>query len=261
MALATIPSRWYNTHMKAIKKSELARLAGVSNPAISKAIKERRIPTTPDGLIDADNAIIKKYIAINREAKGNNNAYLNGKKHKSDSVSAADKSDKQKTKPSDRSRSLNPKAPKDAPPAEKKNGQLISTYSIQPRAIPKTHAGYTDLDALDSYDLDEAKLKAQIKKLEVETKIKEGQYVDRSTVEAFIGAIWSIDSSEWTQLGNKVAADLVAIVHATPNTSDAEKRVTEHINKTVYASLSHVKSILNDWLGKSHNINEDNEDE
>ena len=244
--------------MKAITKSELARLAGVSAPAISKAVKERRIPTLPDGRIDADNAIIQKYVAINREAKGNNNAYLNGKKNtgkkKSDAptVSAPPRSE--------RSRQLNSKVPQDAPPAKKKKGQLVSTYSIQPRAIPKTASGYTDLDSLDSYDLDEAKLKAQIKKLEVETKIKEGQYVDRSTVEAFIGSIWSIDSSEWTQLGNKIASEVLAIARANTNDGDAEKQITECINQTVYASLSHVKSILNAWLDDRHGYSKKEED-
>lgn len=242
--------------MNAIRKSELARLAGVSAPAISKAVKERRIPTLPDGMIDADNALIQKYIAINRDAKGNNNAYLNGKKN-----TGKKKPSPEPEKRSDRSRSLNPKAPLDAPKAKKKNGQLVSTFQIQPRAIPKTASGYTDLDSLDSYDLDEAKLKAQIKKLEVETKIKEGQYVDRSTVEAFVGSIWAIDSSEWTQLGNKVASEVLAIARSCKNDSDAEKQITEHINKTVYASLSHVKSLLNDWLGKRHHIISEDSDE
>ena len=244
--------------MKAIKKTELARLAGVSAPAITKAVKERRIPTLPDGTIDADNALIQKYIAINREAKGNNNAYLNGKKNTGKKKPAQDSTVSEKR--SDRSRSLNPKAPQNAPPAKKKNGQLVSTFQSQPRAIPKTASGFSDFDNMDSYDLDEAKLKAQIKKLEVETKIKEGQYVDRSTVEAFIGSIWSIDSSEWTQLGNKISSEVLAIARANPNDGDAEKLITECINQTVYASLSHVKSILNAWLDKRHGYSRGEED-
>ena len=106
---------------------------------------------------------------------------------------------------------------------------------------------------MDSYDLDEAKLKGPNQKnLKSKRKSRKVQYVDRSTVEAFIGSIWSIDSSEWTQLGNKISSEVLAIARANPNDGDAEKLITECINQTVYASLSHVKSILNAWLDKRH---------
>jgi hypothetical protein len=245
------------TTMTTITKYALAELAGVSRQAITKAVREGRMPTMPDGRIDADDPVVRKYINVNRRGNGKGNAYLNGRKHVSksdtvigDSVPASATPPATSDQPKKRGRPPKPKQDKAKPKKDNRDHGLVSVSRPSPRPLPKTRSGYTDLDSLDSYDLDEAKLKAQIHKLEIETAIKAGQYIDRAKVEAFVGAIWSIDSSEWTQLANKVASELVGVVRSTPDANVAERRVIELIDRAVYASLDHEKSKLNKWLEK-----------
>jgi len=49
--------------MKLVSKKDFAELAGVSRPAISKAVRQGRIPVTADGAIDADAKECKAYLS------------------------------------------------------------------------------------------------------------------------------------------------------------------------------------------------------
>lgn len=55
--------------MRPITKTDLSKLAGVSQAAVSKAVREGRVPHLPDGTIDADSTECIAYITAKTEQK------------------------------------------------------------------------------------------------------------------------------------------------------------------------------------------------
>jgi hypothetical protein len=55
--------------MRPITKTDLSRLAGVSQAAVSKAVRQGKIPVLPDGTIDADAPECVAYIAARSDRK------------------------------------------------------------------------------------------------------------------------------------------------------------------------------------------------
>jgi phage terminase Nu1 subunit (DNA packaging protein) len=138
--------------MGRVSKKDFADLAGVSKAAVSKAIRENRIPVLPDGTIDADAPECGAYIAAKKER------------------SKTKKPGKAKKKPGLKKKS----APRGRPSVDRPPFPLPDEDDIS--------------SAMDKLALERRKLAAQAQQLELKNAQIEGRLVAR---EIMIRGVWN----------------------------------------------------------------------
>jgi hypothetical protein len=138
--------------MGRVSKKDFADLAGVSKAAVSKAIRENRIPVLPDGTIDAEAPECGAYIAAKKER------------------SKKKKPSKAKKKPGPKKKS----APRGRPSIDRPPFPLPSEDDIS--------------SAMDKLVLERRKLAAQAQQLELKNAQIEGRLVAR---EIMIRGVWN----------------------------------------------------------------------
>jgi phage terminase Nu1 subunit (DNA packaging protein) len=138
--------------MGCVSKKDFSDLAGVSKAAVSKAIRENRIPVLPDGTIDADAPECASYIAAKKER------------------SKTKKSGKARDKPDPKKKS----APRGRPSIDRPPFPLPDEDDIS--------------SAMDKLALERRKLAAQAQQLELKNAQIEGRLVAR---EIMIRGVWN----------------------------------------------------------------------
>lgn len=139
--------------MRPVSKLSLSKLADVSPAAVTKAIREGRLVTLPDGSIDADSPECAAYISSKSNIK---------------------------------QRKRSKKVQK---PPESQQNQQVQTPRAPP--VPPVDLGYDDGEisaAMDKLTLERRKLAAQAQQLELKNAQIEGRLVAR---EVMIRGVWN----------------------------------------------------------------------
>ena len=195
--------------MKLVSKAEFARLAGVSTPAISKAIKDERIVIFGKGRlakIDALHPINLQYINSIED-----HPTAGGKK--SSSVP-------------------NKPGPAPLPPIEVEDlTKLLDS---------------DNLGALSKQSADRLKTIAQIKQIQINTEKLRNDLIPRVLVQRIISRLYTIDVNEFRTLGPNLAPEIAAL--ASIDDSETIIKIEAIVEKEVYNILRHVKRLMDDFL-------------
>jgi hypothetical protein len=202
-----------------VNQTEFARLAGVSKPAITKAVRLGRVVKVDKLGIDTEHPTNDQYL-------------------KSQNV-ARQKSRRDKKAP---------KRPKKLPPASNK---AISIEELENFAVGD------QIEISESYDLngnqmidrataERLKIIEQARAMQIKREQMRGELVDRKTVSRIMNMLYKIDTGELKPLGDTLAPEIAAICGV--DDDEIKHQINERIEKEIYKTLEHIKRRINDGL-------------
>lgn len=219
-----------------ITKAEFAKRCNVSRNAVYKAVSTGRVVCTVGGKINIQNPVNIDYLKRKTEdgyeeaqnAKINNLMGAEIMPVVQADLNADNNNPVVKKKPPK-------KKPKSKPPAEP-----------EPPAVP--NAGSTELMYTSRAELERLKLVSAIEKTNLETEIKRGRYVDKTSIQTLFAKIYEIHMNEFLTVKDKLNPDLSAIfgvADAAIKTESAEK-----IDETLWKVLDRIKFEINKYLNE-----------
>lgn len=204
--------------MQLIRQSVLARMKGVSRPAIGAAVKKGLL-TLVDGKIDLDAQATQDYLSQESRqfSLGGRTipavAKIENPKREAKAVAGADRE---------------PPKPKVVRPA---------------RRVADTDLG--ELGVLRG-DLDKQKIQEQIIQLQIKNDQQRHRLVSRELVERLVGRISAIDNAQFLQYGDKLAPEICGICGITDPATEA--RVRERLQAEAYDTLAHIQRLIDEFL-------------
>ena len=213
-------------------RAELSRLAGVSKPAVTQAIKRGLLFLT-NGEIDANHPKTKAYLS---QASGRRIAATQEKKARTPTKPSEPMTQKSAEKPRPSELSA-PKTPEPKARSER-------------RDKPKTSEGET---------FEEAQLREKIEradKLALENRQKRGELIQVSLVHSFLSRLYAIDTSQFLTRGDRIAATCAGAARAAASDDEASVRVNDLLTSDAYTEQAFKKKLIQDFL-KSQKMKDD----
>lgn len=190
-------------------------MAGVSLPAVSQAVKRKKLNKTGKGIETEDPLTI---------------AYLSQASGRRRSATAQ--------KASRPPPPANPEAPKQ-PPA-------VPTSERERKKPPSDDPGD---ESEETYE--EAQLREKIEradKLALENMEKRGELIKRSVVHTFISRLYAVDTTHFLTRGDRMAASIVGKVRSLPGDDEATIKVNDLLTEDAYKEQDHKKKLIRDFL-------------
>lgn len=132
--------------------------------------------------------------------------------------------------------------------AHKKAGDAKAKSKPGKAATP---TGTTEnIDSLDRWGLEKRKLAEQIKRMELDTKIKRGEFVSNEIVKSVFSKLLSIHNNEFLRTCDKLAPVIAGIVEN--NDAKVISRISSEIERENYRVLERVQKQMVKYLGESN---------
>lgn len=132
--------------------------------------------------------------------------------------------------------------------AHKKSGDAKAN-SKSGKAVTPT--GTTEnIDSLDRWGLEKRKLAEQIKRMELDTKIKRGEFVSNEIVKSVFSKLLSIHNNEFLRTCDKLAPVIAGIVEN--NDAKIISKISSEIERENYRVLERVQRQMIKYLGESN---------
>jgi hypothetical protein len=208
--------------MAEISKAAFARLAGVSKPAIAKAIKSGNLILLPSKKIDDQDKLSIAYL----------------KKQKS----------KGKTSPPEKKKAPDKKqtTPKqEIKPVKENVKQILPPPENLPQS-PQLNLSEISLDQADKHDLEKMKLKEQIVKERIKNDKERGDLIHRDFVKKFFLELYNIDQNQFLQLEHSLSNKICDFFKTTKD-KDIIK-VNEILHDGLYKTQNHIKIKIDKFL-------------
>jgi predicted transcriptional regulator len=192
--------------------SEIATLAGVSLPAVSQAVKRKKLKKTGKG-IETEDDLTKTYLS---QASGRRRS--------------------EKVKKGITSLSLS------------EHGQSKSTVSVP---TSEHGQEYGSKPSFQDETYEEAALREKIEradKLALENMEKRGELIKRATVHTFISRLYAIDTAQFLTRGDRMAPILVGKVRSIESDDEATIKVNDLLTDDAYKEQDHKKKLVRDFL-------------
>jgi hypothetical protein len=205
--------------------SELGRLVGVSRQAVADAKRKGLISPNREGLFDIMSVDLEQWI----------------KKRPYQRVQAARKTAREASSPFPAEIVGSAK-----PSEEMEDTELDEMEELTPNARHRSARGSSKGDP--SYAESERKLKAaQADFWSTRAAEKRGEYIPKPIVEAFFNKLYAIEQSQFLVRGDRMAANLVAIVRSATD-NEAELAVNRALTEDAYKEQSYKKAELEKFL-------------
>jgi hypothetical protein len=214
--------------MAQLNVTDFAKFAGVTRQAVQKAIRKGQLAKRKDGTLETRTKVNEYFIAEH-----------NGGKIKHPTPGQfVDRNTKLR-------RTL----------AKKKQGKGKARPTAKPVAPAKKKSkggNGGDPDSLPTvtkrHSLEEDKLKAQIRKLEVETAAVRNELLSRTLVQEILGQLSTIDRNEIITIGGQIAPELAGILGS--NDADAIKAIAKSIEAKCYKAIQHKQDLITAFIKK-----------
>ena len=192
--------------------SKFAKESGVSRQAISKAVSAGALVARPDKKLETDHPINSEYIK-NKNTESSNNHVSQPKKTSGNTSGSKN----------------------DSPHNE--NDNPIDIVDID-----------GDLSIYSKFGLDRIKTIRQIKKLELEDKIKRDSLVEKALIKTVFARLIEIHMNEFLTIKEKLIPDISALFEI----SDPDKAMAagERMDEELWKVLNHIKSTFNKFLNE-----------
>lgn len=234
--------------METISKAAFARKCKVSKPAISKAVREKRIFLNENDQVVIGHPITKKYLKALAKRR-------NPSKPKPASVKPKAKSKSTPAKTNTRAKSKPPKTKSKKP---KSTPTKTSTEEADPTVFDLEDEGKVPTFSLSELtektfrtfnreDLDKAKVFEQILKIRQDREAKRGELIDRKIVERTFAQIYSVDVNEIRVLEDRLTSAICGIFEVEDESKESIK-IRKLINQETTRSLRHIKHRINKFL-------------
>jgi len=211
--------------MRYVSIAAAAREAGISRQAMHQAVRREAVPVDDRNMIDLDNDVVRAWIAKRNRVKP-------GKQ--SDAVKSARQRAPAAQKPDTK--------PVETPPPVAA-GADPEPYDPVPESKP-----YAPVSAekLAAYDISDRKKLADAIKVEMANAQTRGELVRQESVREVINKLWTVDTTQWTQIGSRIAPDVAGALGV--DDPEAEIRVRKIIDEAVYSVMANTQKIIERWL-------------
>ena len=218
-----------------VTASELGRLVGVSRQAVADAKRKEIISPNREGLFDIMDPEIEQWIhqrPIQRTTAARKKA------REASSPSAPEVLERVANNP--------PKTTGARALAAAQDGAEIEEIE-KPNVRYRGERGSSGGDP--SYASSERKLKAaQAEVWQCRAQERRGELLPKVLVEAFLNKLYAIDQSQWLCRGDRIAAQIVAIVHSASDDGSAELEVNRALTEDAYSEQRSKKRELENFL-------------
>lgn len=209
--------------MALLKLTAFAKLAGVSRPAIYKAVEKGQLTRRKNGKLDTKHVDNAHYLKTHGATKINPPKPVKKKQSKKKSVKKTAKKKGNKNKNIDLP-------------------DLSELSNDSAESILDDISG----DGITRSAAELQKIKATIEHTVLKIKRERQELIDRSLVESLIAVISTIDTNELLTIPANVAPEIAGICGKSDNKTIL--KITQFLSKKTYAYLEHKKRILTDWL-------------
>ena len=195
-----------------LNQRQFAELCGITQQAVSRAIKSQRLNVTAHGIDPNDPR----------------NEYFRDQALDKKPINAP-------ILPSNR-----------VPPGPKPNGRRRRKADTSTPA-PEIEPSQLDLDSLSKkYEIDAAKSREMTRKYKIENEQKRGELINRNTVKQFLSKLYSIETSEFHTIGDRLGPELASLagIEDPGLVLQFEKAIKKEVSKT----LDHIENEIDGYL-------------
>ena len=197
-----------------VTKAEFARMANVTPPAVSVALKRGRVTARRDGKIDTDLKSNAAYISTSKRQRHQRSPGPGGKRGRSKA-----------------------QKPSESPPGRKK----VTRRERDKESV----GGELQIDGETYSEAELRKMIAQANKEEQTIAIRRGELVERADVKLVFARVYTIIGSQVKTLSEKLGPDIAAALGVT---EDKTQRVQELMSIDILRALNQIKKEFNTFL-------------